>query len=119
MKRYNPANIMDFYFDFIGEFPDAAKLDAIFDAHGINPHGVTGVTAGDVTGDGREEIIGTGSNGIYYYNVAKSEWTSMSSYPTTETSHQEISQVTAGQMWPPYGVLVFGIKMVQLSVGQR
>ena len=80
MKRYNPANIIDFYFDFIGEFPDAAKLDAIFDAHGINPHGVTGVTAGDVTGDGREEIIGSGSSGIHYYNVANSKWTSMSSY---------------------------------------
>ena len=30
------------------------------------------VTAGDVTGDGRVEIIGTWSNGIWYWDVAAS-----------------------------------------------
>jgi hypothetical protein len=45
----------------------------------------TQVTAGDVTGDGRAEIIGTWSSGIWYWDVAAAEWTKMTaSNPTGE-----------------------------------
>ena len=37
------------------------------------------MTAGDVTGDGQAEIIGTWGSGIWYWDVAASEWTKMSS----------------------------------------
>ena len=37
------------------------------------------LTAGDVTGDGRFEIIGTWSDGIWYRDVAASSWTKMTS----------------------------------------
>jgi hypothetical protein len=40
------------------------------------------LTAGDVTGDGRCEIIGTWSSGIWYRDVAESSWTQMTSYAT-------------------------------------
>ena len=40
------------------------------------------VTAGDVTGDGRDEIIGTWSSGIWYRDVAASRWTKMTSSVT-------------------------------------
>ena len=33
------------------------------------------LTAGDVTGDGQAEIIGTWDSGIWYRNVAASSWT--------------------------------------------
>jgi hypothetical protein len=35
------------------------------------------LTAGDVTGDRRAEIIGTWSNGIWYWDVVESKWTQM------------------------------------------
>ena len=41
------------------------------------------VTAGDVTGDGRFEIIGTWHNGIWYWDVAASTWTQMTAEVTT------------------------------------
>jgi hypothetical protein len=41
------------------------------------------VTAGDVTGDGHEEIIGTWDNGIWYFDVAASKWTQMTPFATT------------------------------------
>jgi hypothetical protein len=37
------------------------------------------LTAGDVTGYGRFEIIGTWSSGVWYLDVAESEWTQMTS----------------------------------------
>jgi hypothetical protein len=43
------------------------------------------VTAGDITGDGRAEIIGTWDSGIWYRNVAASSWKKMnSSVPSGE-----------------------------------
>ena len=41
------------------------------------------VTAGDITGDGRAEIIGTWSSGIWYWDVAESRWTKMNSIATS------------------------------------
>ena len=38
------------------------------------------VAVGDITGDGRAEIIGTWSTGIWYWNPATSGWTKMYSY---------------------------------------
>jgi hypothetical protein len=40
------------------------------------------VTAGDVTGDGRFEIIGTWDNGIWYWDLVALAWTQMTSYAT-------------------------------------
>jgi hypothetical protein len=39
------------------------------------------LTAGDMNGDGRFEIIGTWSNGLSYYDVAADTWTTM--HPTS------------------------------------
>ena len=80
MDDYHPDNIIDFYFNFIREYSDEAKLNAIFQSHGINPYELT---AGDVTVDGQDDIICNKSNGFWYYDVAKSKWTAMSSYHTT------------------------------------
>ena len=41
------------------------------------------MTAGDVTGDGRAEIIGTWNSGIWYWDAAKSKWTKMTSSTTS------------------------------------
>jgi hypothetical protein len=41
------------------------------------------VTAGDVTGDGRDELIGTWANGIWYWDFVASTWTQMTSEITT------------------------------------
>jgi hypothetical protein len=41
------------------------------------------VTAGDVTGDGRFESIGTYGSGIWYWDVAASQWTEMTTFTTT------------------------------------
>jgi hypothetical protein len=41
------------------------------------------VTAGDVTGDGRDEIIGAWNNGIWYWNFITSAWTQMTAGVTT------------------------------------
>ncbi len=40
------------------------------------------MTAGDVTGNGRAEVIGTWGSGIWYWDVAESEWTKMTSSTT-------------------------------------
>jgi hypothetical protein len=40
------------------------------------------VTAGDITGDGRYEIIGTWSDGIWYWDFLASKWTQMTTYVT-------------------------------------
>jgi hypothetical protein len=37
------------------------------------------MTAGDMTGDGQAEFIGTWSSGIWYYDVTKAKWTKMTS----------------------------------------
>jgi hypothetical protein len=41
------------------------------------------VTAGDITGDGRDEIIGSWSSGIWYWDPAASKWTPMTPFATT------------------------------------
>ena len=41
------------------------------------------LTAGDVTGDGRSEIIGSWSSGIWYWDVAASSWTKMTASAPT------------------------------------
>ena len=41
------------------------------------------ITAGDVTGDGRPEIIATWNNGIWYWDIVAATWTQLSS-DTTE-----------------------------------
>ena len=45
------------------------------------------VTAGDVTGDGRPEIVGTWSVGIWYWDFAATTWTKLS----TDTTNEDIA----------------------------
>jgi hypothetical protein len=45
------------------------------------------ITAGDVTGDGRPELIGTWSVGIWYYDFAAADWTEL----TTDTTNDDIA----------------------------
>jgi hypothetical protein len=40
------------------------------------------VAAGDMNGDGRSDIIGTWSNGIYYWDVVEMDWTQLSTDTT-------------------------------------
>jgi hypothetical protein len=48
------------------------------------------VAAGDVTGDGLSEIIGTWSSGLWYWDGATLDWTKVSNTAPT--------QVTAGDI---------------------
>jgi hypothetical protein len=41
------------------------------------------LTAGDVTGDGRVELIGSWANGIWYWDFVASAWTQMTADVTT------------------------------------
>ena len=66
-----------------------------------------------------DEIIGTWSSGIWYWNVAASSWTQMYSGLPSAALLPVISQVTARRMWPQSGVLACGIKMAILWVGPR
>ena len=42
------------------------------------------ITAGDLSGDGRPEIIGTWSNGIWYWDFTTTTWTQLSTDTTTK-----------------------------------
>jgi hypothetical protein len=49
----------------------------------LDPVPAYSLTAGDVTGDGRVELIGTWDNGIWYYDFVATTWTQMTADVTT------------------------------------
>ena len=53
----------------------------------LDPYPAYSLTAGDVTGDGRDELIGAWFNGIWYYDFVAAGWTRM----TTDVTDGDIA----------------------------
>jgi hypothetical protein len=89
------------------------------------------LTAGDVTGDGRSEIISTWSNGIWYWDASESKWTKMAaSTPTgdiaagdfTGDGSADVASIWGNGLWYQDGATLDWTKVsdtapTQLTVG--
>ena len=66
-----------------------------------------------------DEIIGTWSTGIWYWDEASSRWTKMNSSAPPEQLQRGILPVTVRLTLPQAGIAAYGIRMALPSVGKK